>query len=462
MATWKYFSVLAIGLLIRTVHAQTLTPQEWGRQLRRDIPAEQDRAYAIYQWITRNISYDWEAYRAPVNPDQSPAAVLQRKKAVCEGFAALYQLLAREAGLACVQVRGVVKGIQYEVGDEITRPNHVWNAVRIDGHWELVDATWGAGDGKNQLPNDTYFMISPEDLSFTHFPEEERWQLLERPITLHEFERKPIVYPIFSELQPQLLHNARELIIETSRDSLQIRLRTLPTAVFMAVVGTAEGRQREINEGIQNRWGNVSIPIDSLQKGQSYRLDIFAAASDTVRELRQMMTYFINYQGSAKYVTRPDSRVRVDSMTGMPTGFVQDYIVLQQQKDYAGALALLDDYVLRHRNNVWLHTARGENLEQLQRPDEAEASYLQAIALQNDYYRANYALGVLYYNRAVSVNESLRRLTPQQQQEQGASIMQKVRGWFIKAQPYLQAAYRKRPDNRNIEQALRQIEQVLK
>lgn len=463
MATWKYFlSILAIGLFAQTTHAQTLTPQEWGRQLRRDIPAEQDRAYAIYQWLTRNISYDWDAYYAPVNPDQSPAAILQRRKAVCEGFAALYQLLALEAGLECVQVRGVVKGVQYEIGDEINRPNHVWNAVRIDGQWELIDATWGAGDGKNQLPNDTYFMITPEDLAFTHFPEEDRWQLLPRPLTLHEFERKPIIYPIFSELQPQLLYNARELIIETSHDSLQIRLRTLPTAVFMAVVANTEGQQREINNGIRNRLGTVSIPIDSLQQGQSYRLDIFAASSDTMRELRQMLTYFINYQGTARYITQPDSRVRVDSMTGMPMGFVQDYIVLQQRKDYAGALALLNDYALRHSDNVWLHTARGENLEQVRRTDEAEAAYLQAINLQADYYRANYALGVLYYNRAVNLNESLRRLGVQEQQARGPAIMQQVRSWFIKAQPYLQTAYRKRPDNRTLEQALRQIEQVLK
>jgi hypothetical protein len=467
MATWKYFlAVLAIGLFANAAQAQTLTPQEWGRQLRRNIPNEKDRAYAIYHWLTRNISYDWDAYYASVNnsvnTDQSPATVWKRRKAICEGFAALYQLLAAEAGLECVQVRGVAKGVHYQVGNEINRPDHAWNAVRIDGQWELVDATWGSGDGKNRLPNDTYFMIAPENLAFTHFPEEERWQLLARPLTLHEFERKPIVYPIFSKLQPQLLYNARELIIETSRDSLQIHLRTLPTAVLMAVVVNAEGQQREIRDGIRNRLGNVSILIDSLQRGQSYRLDIFAAASDTARELRQMLTYFINYQGSAKYATQPDSRIRVDSMTGMPTGFVQDYAALQQRKDYVGALALLNDYATRHGNNPWLHTAKGENLEQLMRFDEAETSYLQAIALQADDYHANYALGVLYYNRAVNLNESLRRLSVQEQQARGPAIKQQVRSWLAKAQPFLQTAYRKKPDDRTLEQTLRQIEQILK
>jgi hypothetical protein len=445
-----------------TADAQTLTPQAWGRQLRRDIPAEQDRAYAIYHWITRNISYDWDAYHAPVNPDQSPAAVLQRKKAACEGFAALYELLAKEAGLECLQVRGFAKGVQYKAGDEIRQSNHVWNVVRINGRWELIDATWGAGDGNKQLPNDTYFMIAPEDLLFTHFPEEERWQLSAQPITLHEFERKPIVYPIFSKLRPQLLQNARELIIETFHDTLEIRLRTLPTAVFIAVITDAAGQEREISDGIRNIQGRVSIPIDSLRRGNSYRLDIFAAASDTARKLHKMLTYFINYEGSLRYSTQPDSRIRVDSLTGMPMGFVRDYVTLQQRKDYAGALALLNDYALRHSNNAWLHTAIGENLEQLGRKNEAEASYLRAIALQTDYYRANYALGVLYYNRAAAFNESLRSMKPEERKLKGEAIMQQIRECFAKAQPYLETAYRQRPDNQSLWQALQQIRQVLK
>ncbi|WP_448518206.1 transglutaminase domain-containing protein [Rhodoflexus sp.] len=464
MATQKrrWFFIWICFLSISAGFSQTVTPQEWGRQLQRELPNEQERAYAIYHWLTRNISYDWDAYYAPRNPDQSPEAVLQRRKAVCEGFAALYQLLARAAGLECFQVRGIVKGVHFEIGDEIDRPNHVWNAVRINGKWELVDATWGAGDGKQQMPNDTYFMLSPEEFIFTHFPEEERWQLLDQPISLHAFERKPIVYPIFSELQPQLLHNADELIIETKRDSFHIHLRTLPTAVLMAIVADAKGNQREISENYRDRIGNIRIPIGNLRKGESYRLDIFAAASDTANELRQMLTYFINYGGNARYTTQANSRVRMDSTTAMPTGFVQDYVELQRKKDYQGALALLYDYATRYNTNVWLHTAIGENLEQTGKAEAAEASYLKALGLQKDYYRANYNLGVLYYNRAVRLNESLRQMKPDERQAKSDAINEQVRDWFAKARPYLQTALQKRPDNQQIQQALQQIQRVLK
>lgn len=464
MKTFVRFVLLlfAASLSVASGNAQTLTPQAWGKKLRQDFPQERERAYAIYYWLTHNITYDWEAFHASRPTDQSPAAVLQRKKALCEGFAALYHLLAQESGLICRQVRGVTKGIGYQVGNPVDRSNHVWNAVQINGKWELIDATWGSGNGNDAPPNDTYFMIRPELLIFTHFPEEERWQLLERPVSLHEFERKPIIYPLFGEHQPQLLQNARELIIQTDRDSLQIHLRMPLGAIVMANLTDAQGNRRETKPLTADRSGNVALRINGLQRGQYYRCDIFATPADTVRRLYQLITYFINYGGKVKYFTRPDSRLQTDSLTAMPMGFIQDYLALQQQKNYAVALELLNEYVPYYGSNAWLQTAIGENLEQLGRTDEAETAYLKALNLQADYYRANYALGVLYYNRAVRANEALRNMPADQQRAKSADVGQEVRQWFARAKPYFEAARRKRPDNTNIVQALQQIEQVLK
>lgn len=37
--------------------------------------------------------------------------------------------------------------------------------------------------------DDFYFLTDPEDFINTHFPDEEKWQLLDTPIPLEEFER---------------------------------------------------------------------------------------------------------------------------------------------------------------------------------------------------------------------------------------------------------------------------------
>lgn len=38
--------------------------------------------------------------------------------------------------------------------------------------------------------DDFYFLTDPEEFIDSHFPDEEKWQLLDTPITLEEFERK--------------------------------------------------------------------------------------------------------------------------------------------------------------------------------------------------------------------------------------------------------------------------------
>jgi transglutaminase/protease-like cytokinesis protein 3 len=40
---------------------------------------------------------------------------------------------------------GFAKGFGYKIGEPLSTPNHAWNAVRIDGNWYLLDATWDAG-----------------------------------------------------------------------------------------------------------------------------------------------------------------------------------------------------------------------------------------------------------------------------------------------------------------------------
>lgn len=54
---------------------------------------------------------------------------------------------------------------------------HAWNAVKIDGTWYLMDATWDAGSvGENKLftrnvEDYSYFLIDPGVFKETYTPE---------------------------------------------------------------------------------------------------------------------------------------------------------------------------------------------------------------------------------------------------------------------------------------------------
>lgn len=53
-------------------------------------------------------------------------------------------VICRYSGMQCVTMSGWAKGVDYKPGMPITStpPNHSWNAVLVDGNWQLVDCHW--------------------------------------------------------------------------------------------------------------------------------------------------------------------------------------------------------------------------------------------------------------------------------------------------------------------------------
>ena len=62
----------------------------------------------------------------------------------------------------------------------------------------LVDTTWANSNDPNQ--SEYYFDINPEWLILTHYPEQDKWQLLENPLTLEEFNNSKYVKPVWFHL----------------------------------------------------------------------------------------------------------------------------------------------------------------------------------------------------------------------------------------------------------------------
>ena len=101
-----------------------------------DGASDYDKALAIYNYICRNVTYDYDrldddsyqlkftAYAAAVD-----------NTAVCAGIADLFYYLANSAGLdARID----------------TNSNHAWNFVKIDDKYYYVDATWDLGKNEDE------------------------------------------------------------------------------------------------------------------------------------------------------------------------------------------------------------------------------------------------------------------------------------------------------------------------
>ena len=146
------------------------------------FPSPTDKARAIFTWCHHNIAYDCEAFFGNRVRGITPEEGIFEGKAVCSGYAGVYEAIARRAGLECIVVTGHGKGYGYKAlaPGEPTPPrkadNHAWNAVRIDGgRWKVIDACWGAGNVADQRFTKAFkpseFVLSNIQIGMRHYPE---------------------------------------------------------------------------------------------------------------------------------------------------------------------------------------------------------------------------------------------------------------------------------------------------
>ncbi|MCL5102585.1 MAG: hypothetical protein M1133_00530 [Armatimonadetes bacterium] len=170
-----------------------------------------EKARAIYSWITRNIDYDVKTYASGNYGDQSAQHTLKTRMAVCQGYSSLFEALGEALSLEQALISGYSRGAGYLVGGRIDdKPNHTWNAVKIDGEWRLLDCTWGAGyiDAQERFvrqPCDHYFLTPPENFIYDHLPDDPKWQLLDNPIGKNDFGRMAFLRPAFFDCSLKLI-----------------------------------------------------------------------------------------------------------------------------------------------------------------------------------------------------------------------------------------------------------------
>lgn len=153
---------------------------------------DRERLWRIYDYVTSSISYDNEAYQngfRRINKDSRD--VLRRKKAVCWGYSELMREICTYAGLRCVTITGYARDLTLP-NRSFENANHAWNAVLLDGHWHLLDATWGSGilsgeDYFSSVYGVDYFLTPPSLFVKNHYPLLPMWQLLSCPVSLESF-----------------------------------------------------------------------------------------------------------------------------------------------------------------------------------------------------------------------------------------------------------------------------------
>ncbi|XP_062852431.1 kyphoscoliosis peptidase [Trichomycterus rosablanca] len=174
---------------------------------------ELEKIRAIWVWLCHNIEYDLEGYLGHSPKLCTPEEVIKEGRGLCSGFSSICLDMCRAVGIQCEEVSGYSKGIGHWPGQRLAdKPSdHMWNAVWVRGQWGLLDACWGAGTVNMEIKtfikrfDDFYFLTEPSEFLNSHFPDDENWQLLDTPVSLEQFELKPIKTSAFFTLGLTLL-----------------------------------------------------------------------------------------------------------------------------------------------------------------------------------------------------------------------------------------------------------------
>lgn len=104
--------------------------------------SDEEKRFAIYDYLNDNTTYDNEALKAAEANDFSPDidpkfqdsfttyGIMVKKVGVCASYASVYKMLSDLADIETIVVTGKSNGIP-----------HAWNKVKISNEWYHVDAT---------------------------------------------------------------------------------------------------------------------------------------------------------------------------------------------------------------------------------------------------------------------------------------------------------------------------------
>jgi hypothetical protein len=224
------------------------------------------RVKLLHDWVVTRFTYDSEALRTLKIPPQDAQTVFKKRVAVCEGYARTLVALGKASGDDILYLVGDVR----EESGSVAPIGHAWNAVHIKGAWYLVDATWDdpvMRDGSAAYQTD-YLFIPPSLAVFDHFPEQSRWQLLEKPLSRGDFLRQPLARPGLAREGLTLKQPDRSTVEVDG--ALDIEL-TNPRGLYVLVTATPEAGGAEAECGVAND-ANLSFRCELPEGVSSVRL----------------------------------------------------------------------------------------------------------------------------------------------------------------------------------------------
>ncbi|PKQ61097.1 hypothetical protein BZG02_16765 [Labilibaculum filiforme] len=260
-------------------------------KIKTDFSTDADRAKAAFIWLAKHIKYDTKGVnqvqkiRFSYSSEEDLQAqkkqfrknlaleTLKSQKALCEGYATLYQEICLFLNIECVLIPGTAKRFVSEIGNTNLASNHAWNAVKINGKWKLVDITWAAGSvdyAKMEFMQEytpAYFDSEPEEFAMKHYPDDEEWLLLNKKLSKEEFAFQPAVLNAFLGKGYKIIHPQNGAISSTKGKEIEFSIENITNEIQIAYHFKSE-KFGQIVKPIRKK-NQISFKVPTNLKGKT-------------------------------------------------------------------------------------------------------------------------------------------------------------------------------------------------
>ncbi|CAI7583140.1 unnamed protein product [Penicillium crustosum] len=216
----------------------------------RPYKSDVQRLRAIFTWVSEKIS--WEEPVDGLEVDMK--RLLQAKRGTPEEIALLVHEMCAAIGLHTEIIRGFLKspGDALDL-ESLSRPNHWWNSVLVDGEWRFMDCALANPtnpqrskfvSNNSSVAESWYFLTRPLDLCYTHVPLYPEEQHICPPISPDVLLSLPTVCPPYFKLNVQMPDYDTSFLRIDGLEVMQLRM-LVPTDVECAAEVEAPGFARD-------------------------------------------------------------------------------------------------------------------------------------------------------------------------------------------------------------------------
>jgi transglutaminase/protease-like cytokinesis protein 3 len=266
--------------------------QKLAAKIDENFTSDNDKIRATFIWLTENIRYDLKEFYNPTNKrvgfsykneaekqtklqqikDDIVNVTFKTRKSVCEGYAQSFKKVCDLLQIEAIIIKGYARNSSNEIGLIPSATNHAWNAVKLNNKWQLVDATWAAGYAINNKweKNFTeyYFYPNPSELSRTHLPENETWQLVTKPINKKEYASQPIIGQGFFYKNLVLISPTNGIL--SKKGTIEFKIKNLSATEIVSYQFKGQRYGKKVIVKLDNSVGNFTINLEKKRKTELY------------------------------------------------------------------------------------------------------------------------------------------------------------------------------------------------